>query len=191
MAASTDQLNITAKVFCAELPLADESTALLKDELSVPEFLNVLIEHQRWIDAVQLLTRMMPPREGVWWAVQCVASSLTPEARPQELAALKAAETWVTDMTEVSRYAAFEAAKKARLGSSANCAAMAAFLSGPSLAPLGSDLVPPPPDFPAQMVAGTVMAAGFSAGHEQSPAKLSYFLGQGKALYEQVTASST
>ena len=187
MAAQAEPHIVTAKVFCADMPLAEESMALLSDELSVPEYLDVLIQHQRWIDAVQVLTRMMPPREGVWWATQCVASSLTPETRPQEIRALQAAEKWVTDMTEESRYAAFEAAKKARLGSSGNCVAMAAFVSGPSLAPRNADPVPPAAELAAQMVGGTVMAAGYSAGHEQSAAKLSYFLDQGKALYQQLT----
>jgi hypothetical protein len=143
--------------------------------------------NQRWIDAVQVLARMMPSREAVWWASQCAANVCGPETRPQELQAVRAAETWVTDMSESTRYAAFEAAKQARLGSPANCVAMAAFVAGPSLAPRGSAPVAPAADLAAQMVAGTVMAAGYFEGYEQSAGKLRYFLEQGRALLQQLT----
>lgn len=186
MAVQAKQQIASAASFCAGLPLTDESLELISSEMSVSEFLDALIEQQRWIDAVQIMARMMPSRESVWWASQCAASCCGPETRPQEMRALRAAETWVTEMTEESRYTAFEAAQKARLGSPANCIAMAAFVSGPSLAPRDSDPVPPAPDLAGQMVAGTVMAAGFSEGYEQSAAKLRHFLEQGKALYQQL-----
>jgi hypothetical protein len=178
---------VDARAFSAELPLAEESVALLTEKMSVPEFLDQLMVNQRWIDAVQVLARMMPSREAVWWASQCAANVCGPETRPQELQAVRAAETWVTDMSESTRYAAFEAAKQARLGSPANCVAMAAFVAGPSLAPRGSAPVAPAADLAAQMVAGTVMAAGYFEGYEQSAGKLRYFLEQGRALLQQLT----
>lgn len=179
-----------ASAFCAELPLAEESTQLLADQMSVSEFLEALVANERWIDAVQVLARMMPSREAVWWASQCAANVCGPETRPQELHAIRAAETWVNEMSETTRYAAFEAAKKARLGSPANCVAMAAFVAGPSLAPMDSAAVAPAADLAAQMVAGSVMAAGYFEGYEQSPAKLRYYLEQGQALYRQLAAQS-
>jgi hypothetical protein len=178
---------VDARAFSAELPLAEESVALLTEKMSVPEFLDQLMVNQRWIDAVQVLARMMPSREAIWWASQCAANVCGPETRPQELQAVRAAETWVTDMSESTRYAAFEAAKQARLGSPANCVAMAAFVAGPSLAPRGSAPVAPAADLAAQMVAGTVMAAGYFEGYEQSAGKLRYFLEQGRALLQQLT----
>jgi hypothetical protein len=181
------ELNTTdAATFCATLPLVEESMQLIQERMSVPEFLDVLIEHQRWVDAVQVLARMMPARDSVWWASQCAADCSEPNVRSQETTALHAAEKWVTEMTEESRYAAFDAAQKARLGSPANCVAMAAFVAGPSLAPRGANPVPPDPDLAAQMVAGTVMASGFFGGYEQSAEKLRFFLEQGKALYQQL-----
>jgi hypothetical protein len=175
-----------AAAFCAGLPLVEESKQLIKEKMSVPEFLDVLIGQERWIDAVQVLARMMPARESVWWAVQCATNCSGPSVRAQETTALRAAEKWVTEMTEESRYAAFDAAQKARLGSPANCVAMAAFVAGPSLAPHDVDPLPPHPDLAAQMVAGTVMASGFFAGFEQSAERLRFFLEQGKALYQQL-----
>ena len=191
MPVSTSPKTTRASVFCAELPLAAESTELLSDEMSVPQFLDLLVARERWIDAVQLLARMIPAREAVWWASQCAANVSGPDTRPQELAALRAAEQWVGDMNEATRYAAFEAAKKARLGSPANCVAMAAFVAGPSLAPRGTAAVAPAADLAAQMVAGTVMAAGFSGGFEQSPGKLRYFIEQGQALYQQLAGQQS
>ena len=158
--------------------------------MPVPHFLERLMANQRWIDAVQVLARMMPSREAVWWASQCAANVCGPEARPQELQAVRAAEKWVTEVSETTRYAAFEAAKKARLGSPANCVAMAAFVAGPSLAPSGSPPIAPAADLAAQMVAGTVMAAGYCEGYEQSSDKLRYFLEQGRALYQQLAAQT-
>jgi hypothetical protein len=180
----------SAVVFCADIPLTEESQALIREEMLVPDYLEALIAGQHYIDAAQVLGKLMPQREGVWWAAQCVASSLGDSPKPQEVRALRAAERWVTEMTEDSRYECFEAAKKARLGSPANCVAMAAFLCGPSLAPKGEDLVPPAPDFPAKMIAGTVMAASLSSTVELSTAQLANFLEAGKVLYNQAIATA-
>lgn len=191
---SANQLELDphrAIIFCADLPLTDEARAGLNDEVLVPEYLEQLIAGQHHIDAAQVLAKLMPAREGVWWAAQCVAASFTTSTKPQELRALRAAERWVTEMTEDSRYECFEAAKKARLGSPANCVAMAAFLSGPSLAPRDADIVPPAPDFPAKMVAGTVMAASLDRTPELSAAKLASFLEQGRQLYAQAVGATS
>jgi hypothetical protein len=182
--------NGDARIFCANLPLAEESVQLLGEKMSVPEYLELLINNERWIDAVQVLARMIPSREAIWWASQCAANVCGQDTRPQELQAVRAAETWVTEMSETTRYAAFEAAKKARLGSPANCVAMAAFVAGPSLAPSGSPPIAPAADLAAQMVAGTVMAAGYFEGYEQSSDKLRYFLEQGRALYQQLAGQN-
>lgn len=179
-----------AVVFCADIPLTEEAQALLGEEMLVPEYLEALIAGQFYIEAAQVLGKLMPAREGVWWAAQCVASSFGKSPKPQEVRALRAAERWVTEMTEDSRYECFEAAKKARLGSPANCVAMAAFLCGPSLAPQGEDIVPPAPDFPAKMIAGTVMAASLSSTPELSSAQLASFLEAGKVLYNQAVGTA-
>jgi hypothetical protein len=180
-----------AMVFCADIPLSDDAQAALRDEQYVPEYLEKLIEEKHYIDAAQVLAKLMPPREGVWWAAQCVARSFGDAPKPQEVRALRAAERWVTEMTEDARYECYEAAKKARLGSPANCVAMAAFLSGPSLAPRDADIVPPSPDFPAKMVAGTVMASSLSATPELSAAQLATFLEEGKVLYMRAIGAET
>jgi len=186
MRAEDNPSSMSAAVFCAEIPLTEESVRLMTEGMSVPQFLDTLIAQQRWTDAVQVLARMIPARESVWWACQCVAHSVGRDTRPQETLALHAAETWVGEMTEESRYAAYEAAQEARLGTPANCVAMAAFVSGPSLAPRDSDPIPPTPGFGAQLVAATVLAAGVAAGGDQFPDRLRYFLEQGKAMYQQI-----
>jgi hypothetical protein len=179
-----------ATVFCADVALTDEARSSLTEGEMVPDYLEKLIANRNYVDATQVLAKLMPAREGVWWAAHCVTTFLGSAPDPREVQALRAAEQWVTDMTEASRAKCYEAAQAVRLGSPANCVAMAAFVCGPSLAPQGEEVVPPAPDLPAKLVAGTVMAASQAATPELSAAQLATFLEQGKLLFNQVVGGA-
>jgi hypothetical protein len=97
--------------------------------------------------------------------------------------ALKAALLWVQDPTEPRRRAAFEAAKLADDGSAERLAAMAAFLSGGSLAPDNCPPVPAPKDVAGRVAAGAVLvAAGRSADRK---AAINKALDAGDAIAKQ------
>ncbi len=133
----------------------------------------------------------LPARERVWWA--CFGARHSPDfgSTPDNDAAVVAAEAWVANHTESNRYRAFEAAQLVRPGAAANCAAMAAFASGRSMAPAGEKVFPPPPGLDAQLAAGAVIVASIAEGVENTPQRYLFFIEQGKRqLYQSATVSA-
>ncbi len=91
------------------------------------------------------ILHMLPPREAVWSA--CLFARLAEvrlDAAPSR--AHRAAEVWVRDQDEPTRYKAYECAQAEEMATTGAWAGMAAFFSGPSLAPIDAQTpVPPPP----------------------------------------------
>ena len=131
-------------------------------------------------DAVTVLAHALPIREGIWWACCCARRCPDLATSRAKQGAVEAAEAWVTDGTEASRYRAFEAAQLAPLGTAANCVAMAAFASVGSMAPADAEPMPPPPGLCAQLIAGAVIVASIAEGAERAPQHYEFYIEQGK-----------
>ncbi len=110
-------------------------------------------------DAVAALALMLPRRQAVWWA--CLTARLLPDAElaPADVAAVEAAEAWVQTQSVEDSDRAGELADRCDAGSPARWAAMAAYWSGPSIAPRGQQAVPPAPHLAgvAARAAGTLL----------------------------------
>ena len=52
--------------------LDEESLALLRDDPTPLEFLDALIAHERFADAIHFLAHAIPKREAVWWGCLCI-----------------------------------------------------------------------------------------------------------------------
>ncbi len=91
------------------------------------------------------ILHMLPAREAVWTACLFArVDEVSLDAAPSR--AHRAAEVWVRDQDEPTRYKAFEFAEEEELATTGAWAGMAAFFSGPSLAPIDAQTpVPPPP----------------------------------------------
>lgn len=139
--------------------LSDEAGALLTDALTPESFLDLLIAAGRHVDAETFLARVLPKREAVWWAAQCVRLAVGPEPKPEVAEALRAAEEWAAVPGDANRRKAFTAAEAAGLGHPAGCTALAAFLSGGSLAPPKLPDVPPADHLTADCVASALQIA--------------------------------
>jgi uncharacterized protein DUF6931 len=107
-------------------------------------------------DAIAFCAYLLPRREAVWWACQCVRW-LDRSPRREELAALDAAEAWVVEPNEQRRRAALELGLAGDRGAPASCLALAAGCSGGS-AKLSDEGVPAPPDTTAKMACTAVLA---------------------------------
>ncbi len=126
--------------------------------LSPAGFLENLIGAAQLNEAVQFLAFALPKREAVWWACVCARKSgMT--FPPADLAALEAAEAWVYRPTEENRRTAMDKALATKFESAAVWPAVAAFWSGPSMAPANLPAVPPPPHLTGVAVAGAVTLA--------------------------------
>jgi hypothetical protein len=107
---------------------------------------------------VRVLALALGPREAIWWAILCarLEEALAKES-PSE--ALKLAERWVREQEDDLRYEAFEKAQKEGMDKPSSLVCMAAFLSGPSLAPAGQPAQAPAEFLGAQSVATAIISA--------------------------------
>ncbi|HEY5314794.1 MAG TPA: hypothetical protein VIK18_19830 [Pirellulales bacterium] len=168
----------TAAEICRGVALGAEATARLKERQTAGEFLAVLAQAGLHADACRFLAHALPKREAVCWACLCLRQSGIPLA-PKAAAALEAAETWVREATDETRRAAFPAAEAAEFGTPAGCAALAAFLSGGSLAPAHLPAVPPKEHLTATAVIGSLTLAAVSLDPARAPEQYRKFLGIG------------
>jgi hypothetical protein len=154
----------TAAEVCRRYQPGPAAAALLRDDLTLGQFVDLLVERRAFDHAIIFLAFALPSREAVWWAALCAREVAGPDPPERDAAALQAAEAWVQDPTEANR----RAAGAAGFSSAAGAAAEAAFQSGGSVGPLDGPEVPPKEYGTARSVVRAVMLATFHepAGHE-------------------------
>jgi hypothetical protein len=172
----------TLRDLCERAKLGEAAKALLKDELTPRQFLELLIGKELFLDAVRFLAYALPKREAVGWGCLCVRHSLGTEDASKISEAHVAAQRWVSNPDEGNRQAAKAAADKEGLESPSAFLALAAFLSGGSIAPANLQPVAPPDHATPQLVAGAVMASAVKRQPEKAPEKYRVFLQKGMAL---------
>src|SRR5262249_41743593 len=106
------------------------------------------------------ISHLLPRREAVWWAIQCVRA-LTAGRDADET--LRAAETWVRTPEDDNRHAALRIANDSDRRQPATWLAFPAGWSGGSLLPTDQKPVPPPPGACA-MAANTAIMLAVAAG---------------------------
>ena len=111
-------------------------------------------------DAVLFISHLLPRREAVWWAAQCVRALLGEGAADE---ALRAAEIWVRTPEDDNRRAALSAANDSDRRKPTTWLAFAAGWSGGSLLPADQKPVPPPAGACA-MAANTAIMMAVAAG---------------------------
>jgi hypothetical protein len=174
----------SAADLCRQIELSDDARSFLRDDQTPIEFLSILAGKEKFADAVRVLAHLLPKRVAVWWACRCARQAAGEQLPPKLEAAIKAAETWIAELDEKTRYAAFSLANQAGLGTAAGCAAMAAFVSEGSLAPADDPVVPPPEGLTAQLVAGSVLITA-SQNPLEIASQFRSFLEEGRRLYEE------
>jgi hypothetical protein len=169
----------TAAEVCQRFRLGRVAAALLRDDLTPSQFLDLLTARRLFKDATSFLAHALPNREAVWWAVLCVREVVGPAPPEPVAAALRAAEAWVQDPSEENRRAAREAAKAAGAGSPAGLAATAAFQSGGSLGPPDGPEILPSEFATARGVANAITIASLQAPAEKAPERFLSFVVRG------------
>jgi hypothetical protein len=166
--------------------LGEEAKALLKDEHTPRQFLELLIGKELFLDAVRFLSHALPKREAIGWGCLCVRHSLGTQDASKISESHVAAERWVSSPDEENRRAAKVAADKEGLESPSACLAMATFFSGGSMAPANLAPVAPPDTATPQLVAGAIMMSAVKSQPEKAPEKYRVFLQKGMALMARV-----
>ncbi len=133
-------------------------------------------------DAIAFCAYVLPRREAVWWACQCVRG-LIPARSEAEEAGLAAAEAWVREPEEERRVQALRLGMGADRGLPTTWLALAAAWSGGSMTPPEDGVaVPAPPHLTAQAARAAVLIALARIGARERAASLATCLDGGLKL---------
>jgi hypothetical protein len=141
-----------------------QGRALLRDDLTCRQYVDLLVEHEQYSDALRFLAHALPKRAAAWWGCLCLWQASRPAPEPLVQAVFQAAVTWVLQPSEEHRRATEAPARAAGLASPAGCLGMAVFWNGGSMGRADLPPIPPPPLLTARCVAGCVLLAGAQAG---------------------------
>lgn len=142
----------TASEVCSLFDLEEDAQSLLQQDLSPAEFVTILMEENKYADALHFMTYALPKQEATLLACDVARSSLGDQAPKKEIEALELAEKWVQQPTEENRQPIIAAAEAVGFDSPAGLAAASASWSGGSLAPAESPPVAPPDELTAMAV---------------------------------------
>ena len=134
------------------------------DALVPPERYFVQLMRQGHLSLATLFASQALPRyDAVAWSARVVRDFRRDQPVTGEDAdALKAALLWVQDPSETRRRRAFEAAGQVRRPTAGRLAALAAFISGGSIAPVESAPIQPPRAAAGRFAAGAVLLAAMA-----------------------------
>ncbi|MGA2792619.1 MAG: hypothetical protein ABSE69_03665 [Roseiarcus sp.] len=125
-------------------------------------FVRKLAQSQRPIEAVAFCAYLLPRREAVWWACQCVRAIQGDQAGAD--AALKAAEAWVREPEESTRRSALDIGVSGNKRAATTWLARAAGWSGGNIGGAGLAAAPAPPHLTAKAVLAAIVLAMAKAG---------------------------
>ncbi|MGO9232648.1 MAG: DUF6931 family protein [Methylocella sp.] len=131
------------------------------DDCGPLNYTRTLLTSSRPADAIIFLAYLLPRREAVWWALQCVRAMLGASADDDD--ALRAADAWVRAPDEDNRRAALAAGNAGDPRAATTWLAFAAGRSGGSLSPPDQRPMPAPPTACA-MAANTAVMMAACAG---------------------------
>jgi len=153
-----------------------EAAVQLSDADTTPaRFVDLLFDAELFDDAIMFLAYALPKREAVWWGIAC-ARDVAPDDLPEEgVAALQAAEAWLSDPTDENRRNSFEAAKAATYDTPPGCIALAVFFSEGSLSPADCPPVPVGEGFCARTTAAAILLSSLQVAPDDVAAKAKAF----------------
>lgn len=118
------------------------ATDLLKDSQSAGHFAELLVSHQLWMAAINYMAHAIPPREGIWWAWYSIRKVAAPDMPPDQVDALKLAETWIAQPTEENRRKAHEFSQRIDSGCGPQLLLEGIYSTGELEDPLSGNKVP-------------------------------------------------
>ncbi|MGY3569796.1 DUF6931 family protein [Vibrio paucivorans] len=82
--------------------ISDDAAALIEEEASVEQTIQVLNDNALYSDLVQFLAHALPVREAIWWGVLCLQTRQN-NWSPIQLQCLNSAKSWVKGPSEELR----------------------------------------------------------------------------------------
>jgi hypothetical protein len=133
-------------------------------------FVKALLDSATPEDAIGFSAYMLPRREAVWWACQCLRA-IDPMPPAEEAVAIQFAEAWVREPEEHRRRAALEIGERSDDNAPATWAALAAAWSGGNMMREGQP-VQAPPHLTAKAARAAVLIALARVGAREREARL-------------------
>lgn len=165
--------------------LSDQAQSLLEPQMTAGDYLGVLMQQKRGVDAVPFLANLMPPEKGVQWAVEsCEMAAPGGPACSESAQAIAAAKAWVANPGPQTQEAAATAAAAAPKNDPAAWAAQAAAWGGEG----GAEAMMAQTN-EAAAAAGLETAAILDAMAESIPANLSAQAVSGAVMLAAAQAS--
>jgi hypothetical protein len=162
-------------------PSACEDIEARPTEAAPLGFLRSLASGPTPNDAIAFCAYLLPRREAVWWASQCVRSLIGTPTEDDEIA-LEAAENWVREPEEPRRRAALQIGLNANRRAASTWVALAAAWSGGSLIISESGGPPAPPYLTAKATRNALMLALVNKPHRV--AEISHCVQRGVEIAE-------
>ncbi len=126
-------------------------------------------------DALEFLSRALPKRLGIWWAIGCIeAADAARDSKDPDLIAQ--VTDWVKAPSEPLRRRIMELAQSTEMNTAAAWAGVAVFWSHGSMAPPNAPAVPPGPELPGKAITGSVILASVIKSPEKAPARRAAFV---------------
>jgi hypothetical protein len=147
----------TAREVFDSFPSAAEDIKAEATDQSPLVFARALAEGPTPEDAIGFCAYLLPRREAVWWACQCIRS-LNRTLTPGEAIFIEAAEAWVREPEDQRRRAALNIGLEGNRNGAATWVALAAGWSGGTMM-AGENAVACPPHLTAKAVRVAVLTA--------------------------------
>lgn len=161
----------TAREVFEAFPSAREDIQAAPSDDPPLAFIKSLAETETPEDAIAFCAYVLPRREAVWWACQCLRS-LNPMPGSEEQAALDAAEAWVKEPEERRRRMALQLGMNGDRRAPASWAALAAAWSGGNITENDQWQVAAKPEMTARAARVAILTALARAGAKERAARL-------------------
>jgi hypothetical protein len=166
---------MTVKELWERAELDEEARQVAPPETPARTYVEALARAGRVREAIAALAQLLPRHDAIAWGLESIRRIGPP-------AALKSVEDWLAEPTEERRRAAMQAAGTAGYATAGGCLALAVFLSGGSVAPVGAPVEPQPaPNLCGKMVA-CAMALAAAADPQHASGHLRSFQDRGWAV---------
>lgn len=167
-------------------PIEDELKQLASAGQSTPEFVELLIAHEKFMDAVRVLTFALGKLTAIEWAARCVTLAFSDGLPQLDGKTLDLVQRWLADRNEDLRRACYAIAQEAEHGTPASWVAMAAFWSeGSQGPPPPAPPVAPGPTQCAHAATGAILLAAVARQPEKAPDRYREFLRIGLEMAQQ------
>jgi hypothetical protein len=148
----------TAKQVFEAFPTASSDIEARPADVEPLAYVESLAQGTTPEDGISFCAYLLPRREAVWWACQCIRAIERPIGETDEKL-LAVAEAWVKEPEETNRRAALAAGQNAAVKTPAVWVALAAAWSGGSMVDDPERPVPPPHYLTAQAVRAAVLTS--------------------------------